>query len=87
MGSDVTPNGLKFQFTDRIKPIGKKQQEMRSAGLDPKDIDLDSLYSAKSGGKSGRSQTHISHPIFPPFLFVAHNLHTNTCQALATLLI
>ncbi|KAL5315806.1 hypothetical protein ACEPPN_016678 [Leptodophora sp. 'Broadleaf-Isolate-01'] len=55
MGSDVTPNGLKFQFTDRIKPIGKKQQEMRSAGLDPKDIDLDSLYSAKSGGKSGRN--------------------------------
>ncbi|KAH7389067.1 hypothetical protein BKA64DRAFT_129400 [Cadophora sp. MPI-SDFR-AT-0126] len=57
MGSDVTPNGLRFQFTDRIRPIGKKLQEMKSAGLDPKDIDLESLYSAKGGGKTGRSQT------------------------------
>ncbi|KAK0124026.1 hypothetical protein ONS95_009012 [Cadophora gregata] len=55
MGSDVTSNGLKFQFTDRIRPMGKKQQEMRSAGLDPKDIDLDSLYSAKGGGKTGKN--------------------------------
>ncbi|KAL2062717.1 hypothetical protein VTL71DRAFT_5789 [Oculimacula yallundae] len=55
MGSDVTPNGIKFQFTDRIKPTAKKQEEMRSAGLDPKDIDLDSLYSLKHGGKTGRN--------------------------------
>ena len=58
MGSDVTPHGLRFQFTDRIRPIGKKLQEMRSAGLDPKDINLYSLYSVKGGGKTGRSQTH-----------------------------
>ncbi|PVH77945.1 hypothetical protein DL98DRAFT_422919 [Cadophora sp. DSE1049] len=65
MGSDVTPHGLRFQFTDRIKPIGKKLQEMRSAGLDPKDIDLDSLYSAKGGGKTGRSQIHSLLISFP----------------------
>ncbi|CZT02253.1 uncharacterized protein RCO7_11042 [Rhynchosporium graminicola] len=49
MGSDVTPNGIRFQFTDRIKPTAKIQQDIRSAGLDPKDIDLDSIYSIKKG--------------------------------------
>lgn len=43
MGSDATPNGLRFQFTDRFRPTAKRQLEMREAGLDGKDIDLDSV--------------------------------------------
>ena len=60
IGSEITLNGLKFQFTSRIKPIGKKQKEMRSVGFDLKDIDVDSLYSTKSGNKIDRSQTRLS---------------------------
>ena len=47
MGSDVTPNGIKFQFTDRYRPIAKRQLEMQAAGEDPKDIDLDSVKGSK----------------------------------------
>ena len=56
MGSDVTPNGLRFQFTDRYRPIANRQLEMQAAGQDPKDIDLDSVKGGK-GGKSSRGQT------------------------------
>lgn len=47
MGSDVTSSGLRFQFGDRIRPIGMRLMEMRAAGKDAKDLDLDSLHSAK----------------------------------------
>ena len=40
MGSDVTPGALRFQFTDRIKPISKRQLNALAAGVDPKDVDL-----------------------------------------------
>jgi hypothetical protein len=40
MGSDVTPNGIKFQFTDKIKPIGRSQLDALAQGSDPKDVDL-----------------------------------------------
>ncbi|KAH8782157.1 hypothetical protein BGZ57DRAFT_926143 [Hyaloscypha finlandica] len=43
MGSDTTPNGIKFQFTDRFRPIAKRQLDMKAAGLDPKDVNLDSV--------------------------------------------
>lgn len=56
MGTDVTPNGLKFQFTDRYRPIANRQLEMQAAGQDPKDIDLDSVKGGK-GRKSSRGQT------------------------------
>ena len=52
MGSDTTPNGIKFQFTDRIRPIAKRQFDMRAAGLDPKDVRLDS---AKGKGSQGHN--------------------------------
>ncbi|CZR56747.1 uncharacterized protein PAC_06636 [Phialocephala subalpina] len=51
MGSDATPNGIRFQFTDRFKPIAKRQLEMKGAGLDGKDIDLDSV----KGGKGQKA--------------------------------
>ena len=52
MGSDTTPNGIKFQFTDRIRPIAKRQFDMRAAGLDPKDVRLES---AKGKGSQGQN--------------------------------
>jgi hypothetical protein len=52
MGSDTTPNGIKFQFTDRFRPIAKRQLDMKAAGLDPKDVNLDS---AKGKGAQGQS--------------------------------
>jgi hypothetical protein len=52
MGSDTTPNGIRFQFTDRIKPIAKRQFDMRAAGLDPKDVRLDSVKGKGSQGQN-----------------------------------
>jgi hypothetical protein len=52
MGSDTTPNGIKFQFTDRFRPIAKRQLDMKAAGLDPKDIDLDSVKGKGSKGQN-----------------------------------
>ncbi|KUJ17356.1 uncharacterized protein LY89DRAFT_583877 [Mollisia scopiformis] len=49
MGSDTTPNGIRFQFTDRFKPIGKLQLEMKANGRDAKDIDLDSVKGKQKG--------------------------------------
>ena len=51
MGSDTTPNGIKFQFTDRFRPIAKRQLNMRAAGLDPKNVNLGSV---KGKGSQGR---------------------------------
>lgn len=56
MGSDTTPNGIRFQFTDRFNPIAKRQLEMKSSGLDGKDIDLDSVKGGKSA-KKGQTAT------------------------------
>lgn len=39
-GSDCTPNGIRFQVTDRLKYLGKRQSDYSAAGKDPKDIDL-----------------------------------------------
>jgi hypothetical protein len=66
MGSDTTPNGIRFQFTDRFKPIAKRQLEMKAVGQDPKDIDVDSVKTTKS-----RSQTFIS--LFKHISFPLHN--------------
>ncbi|TVY90620.1 hypothetical protein LAWI1_G001155 [Lachnellula willkommii] len=48
-GSDCTPNGLRFQFTDRIKPVVNRQLDMLAEGNDPKDIILGDCKSAKGG--------------------------------------
>jgi len=48
MGSDVTANGLRFQFTDRFRPIAKRMLAMKAAGDDPKDLDLDSVKNGKA---------------------------------------
>ncbi|CAG8978918.1 hypothetical protein HYALB_00005255 [Hymenoscyphus albidus] len=40
MGTDVTANGIKFQMTDRFRPLGKRQLDMLAKGLDPKDVDV-----------------------------------------------
>jgi hypothetical protein len=52
-GSDCTPNGLRFQFTDRFKPVAKRQLDMLAAGNDPKDIDLDDCKPTK--GSKGQT--------------------------------
>lgn len=41
MGTDTTPNGIIFQFTDRFKSLAKRQLAMRDACLDPKDVVVD----------------------------------------------
>lgn len=51
MGSDVTPGGLKFQFTDRIKPIAKRQLEALASGADPKDVNLNANAKGSSSGE------------------------------------
>ncbi|CAG8956020.1 hypothetical protein HYFRA_00008876 [Hymenoscyphus fraxineus] len=40
MGTDVTANGIRFQMTDRFRPLGKRQLDMLAKGLDPKDVDV-----------------------------------------------
>ena len=51
-GSDCTANGLKFQFTDRIRPLGRQQLAMLNAGKDPKDLDLGTAKGAKGNGQN-----------------------------------
>ncbi len=51
MGSDTTPNGIKFRLFDRIKPIGQRQLDMRAAGQDPKDVNLDSVKKSNSSNQ------------------------------------
>lgn len=41
MGSDTTPNGIRFQFTDRFRPLSKRQLAMLANGQDPKDVVVD----------------------------------------------
>jgi hypothetical protein len=53
MGSDVTPHGLRFQFTDRIRPLGRLQLDALAAGNDPKDIDLSTTARGNNGQKPG----------------------------------
>lgn len=54
MGSDVTSKGIRFQFDDRLKPIAKRQLEMKEDGLDPKDVDLDSVKKAGTINKRNK---------------------------------
>ena len=51
MGSDVTPNGIRFQYQDRIKPLAQKQLAMKASGLDPKDADT--TYASKKATRKG----------------------------------
>jgi hypothetical protein len=51
-GSDCTPNGLRFQFADRIKPLGKQQLAILDAGKDPKDLDLGIAKGARGNGQN-----------------------------------
>lgn len=59
-GSDCTPNGLRFQLADRIKPLGNRQLDMLAEGNDPKDIILSDSKSAKGG----KGQTILIYAIF-----------------------
>jgi hypothetical protein len=52
MGSDATPNGLRFQFADRFKPIAKRQLDALACGADPKDVDLSTVGKGNNGQKS-----------------------------------
>ena len=47
MGSDCTPNGLRFQFTDRFRPMAKRQLDMLAAGLDPKHVSVGPVKGSK----------------------------------------
>ncbi|TVY62724.1 hypothetical protein LSUE1_G006157 [Lachnellula suecica] len=58
-GSDSTPNGLRFQFTDRFRPVAQRQLDMLDAGQDPKDINLDDCKPTK-GGKGGRGSKDLA---------------------------
>ncbi|EHL01447.1 hypothetical protein M7I_2537 [Glarea lozoyensis 74030] len=44
MGSDTTPNGLRFQVTDRLRPLSKRQLAMLASGQDPKDVAIDAKW-------------------------------------------
>ncbi|KAM0132414.1 hypothetical protein ACHAP3_006451 [Botrytis cinerea] len=47
MGSDVTIEAIKQQIGKRIKVLGSRQTEMRAAGHDPKNVDLEDLAAPK----------------------------------------
>ncbi|KAA8573967.1 hypothetical protein EYC84_005509 [Monilinia fructicola] len=49
MGSDVTIEAIKQQISKRIKALGSRQIQMREAGQDPKDVDLEDLMPSKKG--------------------------------------
>ena len=74
MGSDSTPNGIKFQFHNHFKQVAKRQAELKCAGADPKDVDIKPVPqgSAKKGG-----QLHFS---FLPActLIFQHSTSTST---------
>lgn len=76
MGSDCTPNGIKFQFTDRYKPIARKQLEMKASGLDPKDV-LDHV----KGAAASRGQTFE----FSSLLRTSRTHHTDNPQTSASI--
>ena len=79
MGSDVTPNGLRFQFTDRFRPVAKRQLEILEAGGDPKDVDLNTGGKGSKGQNSSGFIHRILWHIFPPAYlvrsFVPHFKH------------
>ncbi|CCD46341.1 hypothetical protein BofuT4_P118910.1 [Botrytis cinerea T4] len=56
MGSDVTIEAIKQQIGKRIKVLGSRQTEMRAAGHDPKNVDLEDLAAPKKdkGGQELR---------------------------------
>ncbi|KAF7872419.1 hypothetical protein EAF04_003340 [Stromatinia cepivora] len=49
-GSDVTPHGIKAQFTRSFKVLAARQDALFDAGKDPKDASLDNLEVAKYMG-------------------------------------
>ncbi|KAH6666957.1 hypothetical protein B0J14DRAFT_490240 [Halenospora varia] len=49
MGDDVTASAISWQISQRIRPIGQRQLAMRNAGLDPANIDLDTVKPTKGG--------------------------------------
>ena len=76
MGSDTTPNGIKFQFTDRFRPIAKRQLDMKAAGLDPKDVNLDSVKGKGAQGQGVLDTLSIARfPCQHDFLAVIHQLN------------
>ena len=77
MGSDTTPNGIKFQFTDRIRPLAKRQFDMRAAGLDPKDVRLDSV---KGKGSQGQNRFCLNLVAYSP-LRKAHHVSLSHLQS------
>jgi len=63
MGSDCTPNGIRFQISDRYRPVAKRQLEMKASGQDPKDV-LDHV----KGAHASRGQIFI-------FSFLCYRLY------------
>lgn len=61
MGSDVTIEAIKQQISKRIKVLGSRQTKMRTAGQDPKDVDLGDLMASKKD-KGGQE-------FYPSFTF------------------
>lgn len=48
MGEDTTAGGIRFQFTDRIKPIAQRQVDAIKKGTNPQHVIID------KGGPSGK---------------------------------
>lgn len=72
MGSDVTPAGLKFQFSDKFKPVGKLQLKALECGLDPKGINVD--VTSKTYGGALPLFYFSQHAFILSFSLSAHNL-------------
>lgn len=62
MGSDVTIEAIKQQISKRIKALGSRQIQMREAGQDPKDVDLEDLMPSKKG--KGCQKFYLHHVSF-----------------------
>jgi hypothetical protein len=67
MGGDTTSKGIRFQIDDRFKPIAKRQLEMKQNGLDPKDIDLDSIKKSNKKGQTALQRLFTECFLHSPF--------------------
>ena len=69
MGSDTTVDGLKFHFTNNIRPVGRRQVDLVERGGDPKAVDISSLRQSNKGQKGSGFVSRRRSTIFFSFLY------------------